>query len=99
EIRVPRRDLCASDSVALQPARLEHQPSCQLVVGVLENASERPLVGRLRGLAQRLKLGDLRLDLAGIPPLEPKFDPRDHLSLVELRLPVREAELSRLQPA
>src|SRR5205085_1771919 len=88
EVRVPRRDLCAADSVALQAARLEHQPGRQLVVGVLEDASESPLVRRLRGLAPRLELGDLRLDLVGIAPLEPELDPHDDMPLPEFRLAV-----------
>src|SRR5436305_1252146 len=58
EVRVPRRDLGAPDPVALEAARLEHAAGAELVVGVLEDASERPPVRRLRRLSLGLQLGD-----------------------------------------
>src|SRR5436190_10947988 len=51
EVRVLRRDLCAPDPVALQPARLEHPPGGQLVLRILEDAAEGAPVRRLRRLA------------------------------------------------
>ena len=49
EVRVPRGDLHAPDPMALEPARLEHLAGTQLVVWVLEHASEGALVRRLGG--------------------------------------------------
>ena len=63
EVRVLRRDLRAADPVPLQPAGLEHPPGAQLVIGVLEDASERPPVRRLRRLPLRVQLPHLGPDL------------------------------------
>ena len=51
-------------------ALLEHPPGGQLVLGILEDAPERPLVRGLGVLAPRLHLGDRRLDLCERPRLE-----------------------------
>src|SRR5512141_586285 len=67
EVRVPRGDLGAADSVSPQPARLEHPPRGELVVGILEDAAVRPLVRRLRGLSAGLELADRRSDLIDRP--------------------------------
>src|SRR3954453_1118672 len=98
EVRVPRRDLRAADPVALQSAGLHHQAGGQLVLGILEDASESALVRGLRGLAERLELGDRCLDLSRIPRLEPELGPRHDLAPLGLRLSVREAQLARREP-
>src|SRR5205814_5726889 len=97
-IRMTRIDYRATESVALQSAIIQHQAGGQLVVGILEDASESALVRGLRGLAEGLELGDRCLDLSWIPRLEPELRPRHDLPLLELRLSVREAQLARREP-
>ena len=63
EVSVPRIDPRAADPVALQSTGLQHQAGGQLVVGILEDASERALVRRLRRLPLREEGGDFGLDL------------------------------------
>jgi len=98
EVRVARRDLGAADPVPLQPAGLEQPPGAQLVVRVLEDAAEGPLVRGLGGFPLRLQLGDLGLDLFGVAGLEAELDSGDDLVAAEFRVAIREAELGRGQP-
>ena len=57
------RDLRAADPVALEPAGLEHLARAQVVCRILEDASERTLVRRLRLLSPGLHLGHDLADL------------------------------------
>src|SRR5438132_1268144 len=98
EVCVLRRDLRAADAVALQPACLEHPPGRQLVVGILEDTAERALVRRLRRLTPGVELGHLRLDRGRVAPPKVQLRLDDHLSVPEIRVPVREAELQRREP-
>ena len=95
-----RGEICAPPiRCPFKPAGLEHPPRAELVLRVLEHAPERALVGRLRGLAQRLQPGDVRLDLLLGQWREAELGARDHLAVVQLRVPVAEAELLRSEPA
>ncbi len=54
-------EICAPPmQIPLQPARFEHPPRAQLVLGVLEDAAERALVRRLGRLALRVQLAHRR---------------------------------------
>src|SRR5215831_7588117 len=98
EVGVPRRDLGAPDAMAFQAAGLEHPSRAQLVLRVLEDAAESPLVRRLRRLPQRLQLADPPLDLGWVARLQTELDPRDDLAPSEPRVPVGETELVRRPP-
>ena len=98
EVRVPRRDLRPADPVAPETAGFEHSAGGELVIRILEDASEGPLVRRLGCLPPRLHVGDRRLDLLGRPPIEAELDPRDDLSVRDRGVAVREVELVRAPP-
>ena len=68
-------------------------------VGVLEDASERPLVRRLGRLALRLQLGDGRLDLLRGPRREPHSASATTWPRPQRRAPVLEPELGGREPA
>ena len=95
EVRVPRRDHRAADPVPLEPALLDHPPGAELRRRVLEDAAERALVRRLRRLALREQLGDLRLDLVRRSGREPEANLRDDLAGRERRVPVARARARR----
>src|SRR4051794_10199972 len=99
EVRVLRRDLRAADAVTLQAAGLEHPPRAQLVVRILEDAAERALVRRLRCLAPRVEIRDLRLDLLRRARIEPQLRLDDDLPVPEARVTVGQPELRRGEPA
>ena len=91
--------VAAADAVPLQAAELDH-PSCpELVVRILEHASERALVGRLRVLSPGLHGGDRLLDLGAGAGDELELDPGHHLPWDEGGVAVRELELLVGAPA
>src|SRR5258708_7357638 len=98
EVRVLRRDLRTTDPETAQAAGVEHPPRAQLVVRVLEDAAEGPLVRRLRRLALGIQLAHPSLDLLRRPSLESQLRPHDDLPVAEVRMPVQETELGRAQP-
>src|SRR5207244_6049261 len=98
EVRVPRRDLRAADPVTLEPARLEHPASRELVLGVLEDGPERALVGRLSRLSLRLHVADGPLDLLLRTRFEPELDARHDFALAQPRAAVFQSELGRRPP-
>src|SRR5215210_87181 len=55
EVRMPGRDLCSTDAMALQSARLEEPPGRQLMLRILEDTSVGALVGGLGSLASCLQ--------------------------------------------
>ena len=95
---MPRRDLGAADSVTPEATGFEHPAGGQLVVGILEDASERALVRRLRRLSLRLHLPHRGLDLVLRPRLEAELSARDDLAGLQARAPVLEPELERRSP-
>jgi hypothetical protein len=99
EVRVPRRDERAADPVALQAAQLDHPPSPELVLGILEHAAERTLVRRLRLLAPDQHLVDGFLDLPRRARYEPELDPGDDLPGAERRVSIGEVELGTRKPS
>src|SRR5438477_12566564 len=81
EVRVPRGDLRAADSESLQTARLEHSTCAQLVIRILEDAAERPLVRRLCGFPLTLQIRDDGADLFGRAQRQADLDLGDDLSV------------------
>src|SRR5215204_532510 len=98
EVRMPGRDLRAADAVTSQPARLEHSARGELVIRVLEDASEGALVRRLCGLPAGLEVGDFLFDLFRGLRLEPELGAGDHLAGSERRTPILEPELLACAP-
>src|SRR5213079_3476680 len=80
EVRMARRDDRAATPEAPQAARLQHSSRRQLVLRILEDAAERPLVRRLSGLPPGLHVGDYRPDLLGRARLELEVHLGDDLS-------------------
>src|SRR3954447_25133306 len=99
EVRVPWRDHGAADPESPQTAGLEHPPSRQLVLRVLEDAPIGALVRRLRGLAPGLELGNQRLDVVGRTGSEAELDLRDDLAGPKSRTAIAKAELVARAPA
>src|SRR5439155_9678329 len=95
EVRVLGRDLCPADPMTLEAAGLEHATRRELVLGILEDAAECPPVRRLRRLAPGVQVANLLLDLGGVPPVQAKLGRDDDLPVSEIRMPIREPQLSR----
>src|SRR5690242_3522498 len=99
EVRVLRRDLRSAAAIAPEAARLEHPARAQLVLGVLEDAAEGAPVRRLGFLPARVQLAHLGLDLLRRSWPETELRANHDLPVSELRVPIAQPELRRIQPA
>src|SRR5205085_5228182 len=86
------------DPVPAKAAGLEHPARRELVLGILEDASEGPLVRRLRRLPPCLHVADDGLDLLERARVELELDARNDLAVRERGVAVREVELRPAQP-
>ena len=98
EVGVQLRDHGAADRVALQTAGLEHAAGAELVVGVLEDTAEGPLVGRLGRLALGDQRCNRRLDLVRRARDEPVLHLGDDCAVGEIGGAIRESETQRRDP-
>src|SRR5437763_11901370 len=84
--------------MTLEPAGLEHSSGRELVGRILEDASEGPLVRRLRGLSLSLQPDDDLLDLVGRSWPEQELDLRHDLSVAKVGVSVAQTEVGGRDP-